>query len=103
MKILYVGSERNDAQAVAKALRVSGLGAAYKPAGVTGRQLAETLNASARGLKHGAATRDAFLESMAIAVRVMCLPLRQAGEKTPASQRSERGGSRPRRPHRKTR
>jgi AcrR family transcriptional regulator len=66
-------------EAVAKALRVSGLVAAYKPVGVTGRQLAETLYASARGLKHGAATRDAFIESMAIAVRVMCLPLREAG------------------------
>jgi len=52
-----------------------------KPAGVTGQKLAETLYASARGLKYGAATREAFVEGMTIAVRVMCLPLRKAREK----------------------
>lgn len=68
-------------EAVARVLRASGLAAAYKPAGVTGRKLAETLYASARGLKHGTATREAFVESMTIAVRVMCLPLREAGRR----------------------
>jgi AcrR family transcriptional regulator len=71
--------EQREAQfveAVAKALRASGLAAAYKPAGVTGRKLAETLYSTARGLKYSAATREAFALGMDIAVRVMCLPLR---------------------------
>jgi AcrR family transcriptional regulator len=67
-------------EAVAEALRASGLAAAYEPAGVTGRQLADTLVSTARGLKHGAATREAFLEGMAIAARVVCLPARRARE-----------------------
>ncbi|MDC0747932.1 TetR/AcrR family transcriptional regulator [Polyangium mundeleinium] len=87
---------------VAKALRASGLLAIYKPAGVTGPKLAETLYATARGLKHGSATRDEFVESMSIAVRVMCLPLREA-EKTTASPYVEGGGSRPRKPRGKGR
>jgi AcrR family transcriptional regulator len=99
---------RHEAQfveAVAKALRASGVSAAYKPAGVTGRQLADTLHASARGLKYGALTREAFVEGMTIAVRVLCLPLRGARAKhtrqRPVSARS--GGSRPRKAHDTTR
>jgi TetR/AcrR family transcriptional regulator, regulator of autoinduction and epiphytic fitness len=68
-------------EAVAKAVRASGLSAAYKPAGVTGQKLAETLYAAARGLKYSAATREAFVEGMTVAVRVMCMPLREAREK----------------------
>lgn len=90
--------EEQFVEAVAKALRASGLAASYKPAGISGRQLAETLCAAARGLKHSAATREAFVEGMTTAVRVVCLPLRTAGEEpsrqTPASRRSE--GGRPR-------
>lgn len=67
-------------EAVAEALRASGLAAAYEPAGVTGRQLADTLVSSARGLKYGAATHEAFLEGMTIAARVVCLPERRARE-----------------------
>jgi hypothetical protein len=63
------------------ALRASGQAAAYKPAGVTARQLADTLYSSARGPKYGAAAREAFVEGMTIAVRVMCLPLQRAREK----------------------
>ena len=61
--------------AVAKRLRTSGLAAAYKPAGLTASQLAETLYATGRGLKHGS-TRESFLEGMTLAVRAFCLPLR---------------------------
>jgi TetR/AcrR family transcriptional regulator of autoinduction and epiphytic fitness len=61
---------------VAKALRAAGLVAAYRPAGLTARQLADTLYATGRGLKY-AATREAFPEGMTVAVRAMCLPLKQ--------------------------
>jgi TetR/AcrR family transcriptional regulator of autoinduction and epiphytic fitness len=66
-------------EAVAKALRASGLAAAYKPAGLTARQLAGTLYATARGLKYSA-TREAFVEGMAVAARALCLPLRACAE-----------------------
>ncbi|WP_437480007.1 TetR/AcrR family transcriptional regulator [Sorangium sp. So ce1014] len=59
-------------EAVTRALRAAGLVAVYRPLGITGRQLAATLHASARGLKHSAGTREAFVEGMTIAVRVMC-------------------------------
>ncbi|WP_437731570.1 TetR/AcrR family transcriptional regulator [Sorangium sp. So ce1335] len=85
-------------EAVEEALRASGLVAAYAPAGVTGRQLADTLYAAARGLKYGAATREAFVEGVSVAVRVMCLPRREEREgrteRAPPSLRPE--GDRPR-------
>lgn len=60
---------------VAKYVRTCGLGAAYKPAGLRARQLASTLYATARGLKHFSATREEFVDSMSVAVRALCLPL----------------------------
>lgn len=68
-------------EAVAKALRLSSLVAAYKPAGLNARQLADTLYATARGLKY-CATREAFVEGMTVAVRAMCLPLRERGARS---------------------
>ncbi|MFP2928933.1 TetR/AcrR family transcriptional regulator [Pyxidicoccus sp. 3LG] len=62
-------------EAVAKALRASGLMAAYKSSGLTARQLADTLHATARGLKHGCVSREAFVAGMTVAVRAMCVPL----------------------------
>jgi AcrR family transcriptional regulator len=61
---------------VAKVVRSSGLSAAYKAAGLSARQLADTLYATARGLKHSCATRPEFNERMSVAVKAMCLPLR---------------------------
>jgi len=63
------------ADALAKALRAAGLARAYKPAGLTARQLADTLHATARGLKQVSPTREAFLQGISVAVRAMCLPL----------------------------
>jgi TetR/AcrR family transcriptional regulator, regulator of autoinduction and epiphytic fitness len=63
------------ADAVAKALRGSGLAAAYKPAGLTAKQLADTLHATARGLKHASPSREVFVQGVAVAVRALCLPL----------------------------
>jgi TetR/AcrR family transcriptional regulator of autoinduction and epiphytic fitness len=67
-------------EVVAKAVRASGLMAAYKPKGITARQIAEMLHATARGLKYSA-TRAAFLEGMSVAARVVCLPLREGSGK----------------------
>jgi AcrR family transcriptional regulator len=60
---------------LAKFMRSSGMVAAYKPAGLTARQLAETLYATARGLKHESASREEFVESIGRAMRAFCLPL----------------------------
>lgn len=65
-------------EAVAKAMRGSGLVAAYKPAGLTARQLADTLYATSRGLKYTCASREAFVTAITIAVRAMCVPLKEA-------------------------
>lgn len=75
-------AERESAfvDAVAAAMRRGGLAAAYRPARLSARQLAETLYATARGLKHGA-TRDRFSQAMSVAVRAMCLPLREGGSR----------------------
>lgn len=62
-------------EAVAKTLRTSGLLAAYKTTGLTARQLADTLYATSRGLKHSSANREAFVAGMTVAVRAMCAPL----------------------------
>ena len=65
------------ALAVARVLRASGVMAAYKRAGLTARQLADTLHATARGLKQGCRTRAAFVDAFTIAVRALCAPLRE--------------------------
>jgi AcrR family transcriptional regulator len=62
--------------ALTKLMRSSGLSGAYRVAGISARQLAETLCATARGLKHTCATRAEFRDRIAIAVRAMSLPLR---------------------------
>ena len=61
---------------VTKLIRGSALPAAYRGAGITARQLAETLQATARGLKQSCASRAAFVERFRIAVRALCLPAR---------------------------
>ncbi len=60
---------------VTKVIRTAGLAAAYRSAGLTAKQLAETLLATGRGLEHSCATRAEFTERFSIAVRAMCTPL----------------------------
>lgn len=70
--------EEHEAQfgeAVARALTAGGVTAAYRGAGLNARQLAETLGATARGLKYTSATREAFGKSMSVAVRALCAPV----------------------------
>jgi TetR/AcrR family transcriptional regulator of autoinduction and epiphytic fitness len=62
-------------EALARTVSNSGLAAAYRPAGLTARQLTETLVATARGFKHSSASPEAFSKSMRAAVRALCLPL----------------------------
>jgi AcrR family transcriptional regulator len=62
-------------ESVTKVVRGSGLPAAYKSAGLNARQLAETLHATAKGLKHTCRTREEFVERIQVAVRALCMPL----------------------------
>jgi len=66
-------------EAVTRAIRASGLPAVYKRAGLTARQLTDTLHATARGLKHQCGSRAEFAQRFAIAVSALCLPLRERG------------------------
>jgi AcrR family transcriptional regulator len=75
---LYSEHESQFAELVARVIAASGLAAAYRPAGLTARQLADTLYATARGLKHSSPSREAFGRSMTLAVRALCLPVRDA-------------------------
>jgi AcrR family transcriptional regulator len=75
---MLVDHEKLLVEAIATAMRDAGLVAAYKPAGLTARQLAENLCATARGLKHSCTTREEFRQAFAIAVRVTCAPLASA-------------------------
>ena len=72
---LFTEYEQQFAEAVTRAIRASGLPAAYKSAGLTARQLADTLNATSIGLKHTAASRAAFVDALTVAVRALCMPL----------------------------
>lgn len=68
-------TEKLFVDAITAALREGGVAAAYKPAGITARQLAENLASTAGGLKHWSDTREEFQEGMALAVRITCAPL----------------------------
>jgi AcrR family transcriptional regulator len=64
--------------AVAKTLRSSGLARAYRSAGLSAPQLARTLQATARGLKHSCSTPGEFAVDFGHAVRALCWPLSDA-------------------------
>jgi AcrR family transcriptional regulator len=70
--------ERDEAflELITKAVRTSGLAVAYKHARVSARELAETLNATAAGLKYQARSREEFRRRFGVAVRALCTPLR---------------------------
>jgi len=63
--------------AVTKAIRASRLQAAYKSSGITARQITDTLVATARGLKHSSQSREQFVRGFAVAVKVLCSPIRE--------------------------
>jgi AcrR family transcriptional regulator len=62
-------------ESLTSAIARSPLMESYRPAGLQARQLAETLTATARGLKHLCTTREGFVERVSIAVRALCAPL----------------------------
>ena len=77
---LVTQHEARFTEAVVKAMRAAGLVAAYKPAGLTARQLTDTLSATARGLKYVCTSRAEFVERLAHAARALCMPLRGASQ-----------------------
>jgi AcrR family transcriptional regulator len=72
--------EKRFEQALADALAASPmLMAAYAPSGLSSMQLAQTLHATARGFKDTSKSREAFLESVTVAVQVLYAPLCNSG------------------------
>ncbi len=69
---LIAEHEEKFVETVAKVIRGSKLSGAYKRAGLSARQLADTLNATAVGLKHACSSRRDFADRMGIAVRALC-------------------------------
>jgi len=69
--LMREGTERFQA-AVTSTIRASKLMKVYGPAGLTAKALAETLSATAHGLKHSVQTREEFQAAMKVAVRALC-------------------------------
>ncbi|MDX2086804.1 MAG: TetR/AcrR family transcriptional regulator [Kofleriaceae bacterium] len=75
--LLHGGELLRDAEArfldlVIKVIRGSKLPVTFKASGLSARELAETLQATARGLKTICTSREDFGARMRLAVRVMC-------------------------------
>ncbi|MEP6549123.1 MAG: helix-turn-helix domain-containing protein [Gammaproteobacteria bacterium] len=65
--------------AVAAAIADSPLDGYCAKAGLSPNELARTLHATARGLKHSCLSRDEFVKGMTVAARMFCAPLNQRG------------------------
>lgn len=66
--------EKSFRNAVAKSLKQEGLADAWAGAGLTARDLADSLLTAAHGAKHGAPSHAVYLERMRRAVRLVCRP-----------------------------
>jgi TetR/AcrR family transcriptional regulator, regulator of autoinduction and epiphytic fitness len=64
--------------AVTKAIRSSRLLAACKHSGITARQITDTLQATAHGLKNSSKSREQFVRRFAVAVKVLCSPIQES-------------------------
>jgi AcrR family transcriptional regulator len=65
--------------AVARAIADSPLGGYCEESDLCPKELARTLHATARGLKHSCASREEFVKGMTVAARMFCAPLNQRG------------------------
>jgi AcrR family transcriptional regulator len=73
---LFAESEERFVEMITKAIRGSGLPAAYRSEGIRARQLGDMLTATARGLKHQCSSRSEFAERFGVALRALCMMLR---------------------------
>ena len=69
--------ERQFELALTRAIADSPLGDFCTTAGLCPADLARTLHATARGLKHRSASREEFVKGMTVAARMFCAPLNQ--------------------------
>ena len=65
--------------ALAHAIADSPLGGYCEESDLCPKELARTLHATARGLKHCCASREEFVKGMTVAARMFCAPLNQRG------------------------
>lgn len=72
---LYASRESSFILALQTALTPLAATPHYQRLNVSAEQLALTLHATARGLKHSCATRAAFLDAITTAARILCAPL----------------------------
>jgi len=63
--------------ALTRAIADSPLNEFCTTAGLRPADLARVLHATARGLKHGSASREEFMKGMTVAARMFCAPLKQ--------------------------
>lgn len=77
-KSMVTEHEERFLDAIAKALRSLGVAGAYKAAGLSAPQLARTLAATARGLKHQSRSPAEFSAGFQLAVRALCAPAHEA-------------------------
>jgi AcrR family transcriptional regulator len=71
------GYESQFEAAVARAITDSPLDGFCTTAGLCPADLARTLHATARGLKHSSTSREEFVKGMTVAARMFCAPLNQ--------------------------
>jgi AcrR family transcriptional regulator len=71
------GYESQFEAAVARAIADSPLDGFCTTAGLCPADLARTLHATARGLKHSSTSREEFVKGMTVAARMFCAPLNQ--------------------------
>ena len=68
--------EERFSDALTRAIRSSDLVTAHRASGLSARQLADTLQAAARGHKYTAASRKDFVHGVTLAVKALCTPLK---------------------------
>jgi AcrR family transcriptional regulator len=68
--------EERFSDSLTRAIRSSALAAAHRVSGLGARQLADTLQAAARGHKYNAASRKDFVQGVTLAVKALCTPLK---------------------------
>ena len=69
---VFAETEQAFAQDLAKALRASGVAARWKAAGVSAKDLAETLYSVSYGVKHRVKTPAEYRDRMRVALRIVC-------------------------------
>lgn len=69
---VFAETEEGFVADLARTLRGAGIAAAWKPAGISAKDLAEHLHATSYGIKHRVTTAAAYREQMQVAIKIVC-------------------------------